>query len=134
MQTKVHVRPRHPIFEELEKKLTDQAGEGMENVKASNKALRAKKRAAKRVARKKEWEESDDEKESELEDEDGPDDQVNLSQNEAAVSQVKPKAARGKKVAKSIKSAPKRVARKKKREASSDDESEGVSIIKTMTN
>ena len=41
---------------------------------------------------------------------------------------------RGKKVAKSIKSAPKRVARKKKREASSDDESEEVSIIKTMTN
>jgi condensin complex subunit 1 len=110
-------------IEELEKKLTDQAGEGMENVKASNKALRAKKRAAKRVARKKEWEESEDEKESEVEDEDGPDEQENLPQNEAAPSQVKPKAARGKKVAKSKKSAPKRVARKKKRDVSSDDES-----------
>ena len=110
-------------IEELEKKLTDQAGEGMENVKASNKALRAKKRAAKRVARKKEWEESEDENESEVEDEDGPDEQENLPQNEAAPSQVKPKAARGKKVAKSKKSAPKRVARKKKRDVSSDDES-----------
>jgi hypothetical protein len=46
------------------------AAAGMENVKASNKALRAKKRAAKRVANKKEWEESDEEKESEPEDED----------------------------------------------------------------
>ena len=49
------------IIEELENKLNEHAAAGLENVKADNKAARAKKRAAKRVARKKEWEESDEE-------------------------------------------------------------------------
>jgi len=50
-------------LEELEAKFNEHAAAGMENVKASRKAIRAKKRAAKRVARKKEWEESDEEEE-----------------------------------------------------------------------
>lgn len=55
-------------LEELENKLNENAAAGLENVKASNKAARAKKRAAKRVARKKEWEESDgdDDEEEEI--------------------------------------------------------------------
>ncbi|KAL7544117.1 hypothetical protein ACHAXR_013559 [Thalassiosira sp. AJA248-18] len=52
-------------IEELESKLNEHAAAGLENVKASNKAARAKKRAAKRVARKKEWEESEEEEEEE---------------------------------------------------------------------
>lgn len=55
------------VIEELENKLNDTAAAGMENVKASNKAQRAKKRAAKRVQRKKEWEEESEPEESEPE-------------------------------------------------------------------
>ena len=109
-------------IEELENKLNEHAAAGMENVKASNKALRAKKRAAKRVANKKEWEESDEEKESEPEEEDQLDEE-NHPENEAA-PQVEEKAAKGKKGTRSKKRAAKRVVRKKKREEASDDETE----------
>jgi condensin complex subunit 1 len=109
-------------IEELENKLNEHAAAGMENVKASNKALRAKKRAAKRVANKKEWEESDEEKESEPEEEDQLDEE-NHPVNEAA-PQVEEKAAKGKKATRSKKRAAKRVVRKKKREEASDDETE----------
>ncbi|KAL7544562.1 hypothetical protein ACHAWF_007939 [Thalassiosira exigua] len=54
-------------LEELEGKLNEHAAAGLENVKASKKAARAKKRAAKRVARKKDWEESEEEEEEEEE-------------------------------------------------------------------
>lgn len=110
-------------IDELEKKLNDQAGEGMENVKASNKALRAKKRAAKRVARKKEWEESDDDKESEPEEAKDLEEEEDQPQYDVA-SPVE-KAPRGKRGAKPKKLAPKPGARKKKkREVSSEEESE----------
>ena len=109
-------------IEELENKLNEHAAAGMENVKASNKALRAKKRAAKRVANKKEWEESDEEKESEPEEEDQLDVE-NQPENEAA-PQVEEKIAKGKKGTRSKKCAAKRVVRKKKREEASDDETE----------
>ena len=109
-------------IEELENKLNEHAAAGMENVKASNKALRAKKRAAKRVSKKKEWEESDEEKESEPEEEDQLDEE-NHPVNEAA-PQVEEKAAKGKKATRSKKRAAKRVVRKKKREEASDDETE----------
>jgi condensin complex subunit 1 len=102
-------------IEELENKLNEHAAAGMENVKASNKALRAKKRAAKRIARKKEWEESDEEKESEPEE---------GSENEAAPQHVEEKVSTGKNGKVSKKRAAKRVVPKKKRKEVSDEESE----------
>ena len=56
----------------------------MENVKASQKAQRAKKRAAKRIARKQEWEESEDEAEEahESEPEEVDDDELEFKDGE----------------------------------------------------
>jgi condensin complex subunit 1 len=87
-------------IEELETKLNEHAAAGMENVKASNKAARAKKRATKRVARKKSREEaSDEEMESDEDEEEEADefefDEENMPENMAVVP-VEDKAALGK--------------------------------------
>lgn len=88
------------VIEELENKLNDTAAAGMENVKASNKAQRAKKRAAKRVQRKKEWEEESEPEESEPEEvddmefEDGAENQpANMAEDDTP--QVEEKTRRG---------------------------------------